>query len=63
MSPKQWEHVKGLYEAALERTPVQRTAFLQDTVVELGFPFFSVLPNNYECDVTLSGYLVKFLSR
>lgn len=32
MSPKQWEHVKGLYEAALERTPVQRSAFLQDTV-------------------------------
>lgn len=29
MSPKQWERVKELHEAALERSPMQRTAFLQ----------------------------------
>src|SRR5271155_2417868 len=29
MSPKQWESVKELYEAALERSSMQRTAFLE----------------------------------
>ena len=29
MSPKQWDRVKELYEAALECTPAQRSAFLQ----------------------------------
>jgi len=29
MSPKQWDRVKELYEAALNRTPVQRIAFLE----------------------------------
>src|SRR6266480_2816981 len=29
MSPEQWERVKNLYGAALECSPTQRTAFLQ----------------------------------
>jgi eukaryotic-like serine/threonine-protein kinase len=29
ISPEQWDRVKELYEAALERSPMQRTAFLQ----------------------------------
>jgi eukaryotic-like serine/threonine-protein kinase len=29
ISPEQWDRVKELYEAALERSPIQRTAFLE----------------------------------
>ena len=29
ISPKQWDRVKDLYEAALECNPTQRTVFLQ----------------------------------
>lgn len=43
----------------LKETRIYASVPSGSSLVQLGFPFFSVLPNNYECDVTLSGYLVK----
>jgi formylglycine-generating enzyme required for sulfatase activity/tRNA A-37 threonylcarbamoyl transferase component Bud32/predicted esterase len=34
MSPEQWEHVKGLYEAALEYQPARRAEFLERSTTD-----------------------------
>ena len=63
MTPERWQHVEKLYQAALEREPSQRAAFLERACAgdeELRHEVESLLANDASLSISPDGHRLAF---